>query len=79
MTLEARIYKRDRHWVFHIEDWDEDLDAPVTEKWTESIEWTAEQLEDSPLAQRMSYDMWYFKWRLDAERFKTFWALKWIS
>lgn len=79
MALEAKIYKREKYWVFHIEDWDEDLDAPTNENWTESIEWTAEQLDGSLKANRMSYDMWYFKRKIDAEKFRTLWILKWLT
>ena len=79
MALEAKLYKREGSWVFYVEDWDDDLDSPVDEHWTECVEWTVEQLEGQPRVKRMAYDMWYFERKREAEKFKTFWLLKWSN
>ena len=76
MALQSKVYKRDRIWVFHIIDYDEDIDAPVVSNWTECIEWTANQLGSYPRVTRMAYDMWYFKRKNEAEKFQTLWLLK---
>lgn len=77
MALKASLYKRDNSWVFHIVDFDEDLDADInTDLWTECIEWTEQHLVSYPRVVRMAYDMWYFKRKNEAERFQTLWLLR---
>jgi len=77
-VLQVNIYKRNRSWCFHLVDITEDTDATFNaDRWGQSIDWTAEQLANQKHVRRMSYDMWYFNRRKDAEQFKTFWTLKW--
>ena len=64
--------------MLHIVDYDEDIDADVNgELFTECVEWTVDQLHNNPRVRRMAYDMWFFVYKRDAEKFKTFWLLKW--
>ena len=76
MALESSIYKRGNSWVFHIVDFDENIDVPVVGNWTESIEWAEQQLKNYPRVVRMSYDMWYFERKIEAEKFQTLWMLR---
>jgi hypothetical protein len=41
------------------------------------VEWAAEKLKDWPDVNRMSFDMWDFKSKKDAEKFVTFFHLSW--
>lgn len=41
------------------------------------VEWALEQLEDWPNCKRMSFNMWDFKHRTDAEKFITLYHLSW--
>lgn len=41
------------------------------------VEWALEQLEDWPKCKRMSFNMWDFKHRTDAEKFITLYHLSW--
>jgi hypothetical protein len=43
------------------------------------INWTTEQLSTWPDCRRISWDMWEFKRRKDAEKFKTLFILKWAQ
>ena len=43
------------------------------------VQWTLDQLSNWPNVKRMSYDMWYFKQKRDAEKFQTLYNLKWAS
>ena len=73
------LNKRNNSWVFHIMDWEEDIDAEYdSNRFTECVEWTVDQLANYPRVKRMAYDMWYFERKREAESFKTFWALKWV-
>ena len=77
MPLEASLYKRDNSWVFHIVDFDEDIDADINaDLWTACIEWTDQHLASYPRVTRMAYDMWYFERKREAEKFQTVWLLK---
>lgn len=48
-------------------------------KLNEYVEWSTEQLETWQGVKRMSYDQWYFKRRADAEKFITFFMVKWAE
>ena len=77
MAILSSIYKRDRRWVFHIIDYDDDIDAYVDTNALEGcINWTQEHLKSYPRVVRMAYDMWYFERKIEAERFQTLWMLK---
>lgn len=45
----------------------------------ERVDWAVTQLSDWPKVRRMSYDMWYFNRRHDAEKFQTLYNLKWSA
>lgn len=78
MALEANLSKHQNRWLLHIIDIDEDIDAMFdSDLWTECVEWTVKQLEGQPRVKRMAYDMWFFERKRDAEKFKTFWLIKW--
>ena len=75
--LRSRIYKRGRYWVFHIADFDDDINADFDAlRFSDCILWTETTLDSYPRVKRMSYDMWYFDKRIDAEKFQTLWLLK---
>lgn len=78
MTLEAKLGKYGSHWAFHIIDYNDNIDADFdSDLWTECVEWTIVQLASQPRVKRMSYDMWFFERKREAEKFKTFWLIKW--
>jgi hypothetical protein len=77
LALEANLYKRNKSWVFHIVDVDDDIDADFEANlWTECIEWTEHHLVSYPSVVRMAYDMCYFERKNEAEKFQTLWLLK---
>lgn len=43
----------------------------------ECVKWTEEKLKEWPNCNRMSFDMWDFKHRKDAEKFITLFHLTW--
>ena len=78
MTLVADLHKQNNRWLFHVVDVDEDIDADFdSNRWTACVEWTIKQLAGQPRVKRMAYDMWEFDLKREAEKFKTFWLLKW--
>lgn len=79
MALAAELSKRRSKWVLHIIDFDDDIDSEFdSDQWTKCVEWTIEQLASQPRVKRMAYDMWEFELKREAEKFKTFWLLKWM-
>ena len=59
---------------------EEDTDTGTvwfTQKLNDCVEWSAEKLKDWSDVKRMSFDMWDFKHRKDAEKFITFFHLSW--
>jgi hypothetical protein len=78
LSLVADLHKQNNRWLFHVVDVDEDINADFdSDQWTECVEWTIEQLAGQPRVKRMAYDMWEFERKREAEKFKTFWLLKW--
>ena len=47
------------------------------QKLNDCVEWSAEKLKDWPNVKRMSFDMWDFKHRKDAEKFLIVFHLSW--
>ena len=45
----------------------------------EKCVWAADQLELWPDCRRVAWDMWQFKYRKDAAKFKTLFTLKWAQ
>lgn len=45
----------------------------------ERVEWTLNQLKNWPGVTRMSFDIWQFATRRDAEKFQTLYNLKWSA
>lgn len=45
----------------------------------EKIQWAVTQLNEWPNVNRMSYDTWFFRYKRDAEKFQTLFALKWAE
>ena len=56
------------------DDWNLD-----SKEFDASIFWATEQLSTWPNCQRIAYDRWQFKRRIDAEKFKTLFMLKWAK
>jgi hypothetical protein len=78
LALLAELHKRRAGWFLHIVDYEDDIDAKFdSTQWTECVEWTIAQLDSQPRVKRMAYDMWVFERKREAEKFKTFWLLKW--
>lgn len=69
----AVISRRSNKWCVEIiEDWFGD-----TDQLNDVIDWTVNQLAGWENCTRMSFDMWYFKYKKDAEKFTTLFHLKW--
>jgi len=47
------------------------------QKLNDCVEWSAEKLKDWPNVKRMSFDMWDFKSKKDAEKFLIVFHLSW--
>jgi len=47
-------------------------------KLDDCVKWVEEKLKDWPDCHRMSWDMWDFKHRSDAEKFLTVFHLSWV-
>lgn len=69
-----------RWWrVQLVEEADDDVSAWTTTKLDKSIAWAEEHLKDWSDCKRMSFDMWDFKHRRDAEKFITLFHLSWAQ
>lgn len=77
------ITQRGRNWEIRLQEgWDTELDfQPLIggDKLGEAVNWTTEQLENWQGVKRMSYDIWQFKRKKDAEKFQTLFNLKWAG
>lgn len=61
------------------EEWiiDSDFRPITTDNLSEAVDWTVEQLQHWSSVRRMSYDMWEFESKRDAEKFQILFNLKW--
>lgn len=77
----ALLEKRSKSWVITIcENWNEDIYFyPLSDDIDKRIEWTQDQLKNWKFVSRQSYDQWFFKRKIDAERFITLFNLKWAN
>jgi hypothetical protein len=76
----ADLSQRGRWWCITLqEDPNMTFNFPSTGKLDERVDWTVGQLADWPNIKRMAHDMWYFKYKRDAEKFQTLYNLKWAS
>lgn len=57
-----------------VEAWIEDI--RFSQEFDRAVEWTVEELKSWP-CKRTAYDTWAFKTRRDAEKFITYFSLKW--
>ena len=76
-TFKVNISRRRHNGSYQIriaEEWYLDLEQNNI-----VINWAAEQLASWPNCKRKSWDMWDFKHRRDAEKFKTLFTLKWAQ
>ena len=79
VSIKSTIEKSGRGWILSIfEDFSSVDDAgnsfPSSDL-KEQVDWTVKQLEDK--ARRMSWNMWKFKTKCDAEKFITVYYLVW--
>lgn len=67
-----------KHW-YRVQVVEEQESGVVwyNQKLNNCVEWSAKKLKDWPDVQRMSFDMWDFKSKKDAEKFITFFHLSW--
>jgi hypothetical protein len=49
------------------------------QKFDDCVSWSLDKLKDWPNVKRMSFDMWDFKHRRDAEKFITLFHLSWAQ
>ena len=61
--------------VVDVEDWN----AMPSRKLDDCVKWVEEKLKDWTDCNRMSWDMWDFKHRTDAEKFLTMFHLSWAQ
>jgi hypothetical protein len=84
MSIVPELKRRGSKWCVHInEQWptvdDSGSYIPDTALHNRIVEWATPQLEFWPNCKRMSYDMWYFDRKQDAEKFITLYHLKWAK
>ena len=63
-----------RWWRVHLV---ETSTNAYTNQYDKCVGWSVEKLKDWPDCKRMSFDMWDFKHRKDAEKFITLFHLSW--
>jgi len=76
--IKPTLHRRNSNWyrLQFIEESDDDS-TWYNQKLNDTVEWAAEKLKDWPDVKRMSFDMWDFKHRKDAEKFITLFHLSW--
>lgn len=73
----ASISRRNRKWCLHLVEEDEDLLNNFF-LFDRIITWVDDTLLYRKDVSRMSYDMWYFDNKTDAEKFLVILTLKWL-
>jgi hypothetical protein len=79
-VIKPTLHRRNNNWYrLQIVEIDEDNQKNqwYNQGLNDRVEWTAEKLKDWPNVKRMSFDMWDFKHRKDAEKFITVFHLSW--
>ena len=66
-----------RWWRIQLVEESDDDSTWTTNKLNDSVEWALKTLKTWPDCKRMSFDMWDFKHRRDAEKFITLFHLSW--
>lgn len=87
MITHSIVKKNSRSWVLTFDiDWGlNPLDPEGTieylddSKLTECIDWVTTELDHWKDVRRISYNMWSFKKKYDAEKFITFYSLSWTK
>lgn len=77
----ADLCQKGKQWCITLQE----QPSPVSQTpiWTnpgkldERVDWAIAQLKAWPDVKRMAHDMWYFKRKSDAEKFKTLYNLRW--
>jgi hypothetical protein len=82
--IHAELSRRGRDWCITLKEPSEypDIDSLLwvnPGRLDERVEWATEQLKSWPMVKRMAHDMWFFKRKVDAEKFQTLYNLKWAS
>ena len=77
-VIKPKLHLRESKWwrVQLVEESDDDS-IWSTKKLDDSVLWTLDKLKDWPDCKRMSFDMWDFKHRRDAEKFIILFHLSW--
>ena len=87
IRVNARLYQREGNWCIQIHEEDEMGKQPTayssayrfTSTHGDAVEWSQTVLSSWKSVRRMSYDMWYFKTKREAEKFLTLFTLKWVK
>ena len=76
--IKPTLHRRSNNW-YRLQVIEEQEPGVVwyNQKLNDCVEWSAEKLKDWPNVKRMSFDMWDFKSKKDAEKFITFFHLSW--
>lgn len=68
--IKPTLIKRNKGYLLQLVEFTED-NSYHTNKLDKCIDWVTGQLKTWPDCKRMSWDMWYFENRKDAEKFVT--------
>lgn len=79
ITIEPRLYKRDRKWVVILEEHWPFPEAPLRDSrfLDDRIEWAVDKLKSWPGCKRMAYDQFWFEKKIEADKFITLYTLTW--
>jgi hypothetical protein len=79
ITIEPKLYKRQNKWALVLEECWPFPNDPIGDstKLDERINWCADKLKDWPGCTRMAYDQFWFKNKVEAEKFITVYTLTW--
>jgi len=79
ITIEPRLYSRNRKWVVILEEHWPYPEKPVTDTslLDDRINWAIEKLKNWPGCNRMAYDQFWFDKKIEAEKFITLYTLTW--
>lgn len=81
-VIKPKLHLRESKWwrVQLVDEIDEgDPNTWYNQKFDDCVSWSLDKLKDWPDCKRMSFDMWDFKHRKDAEKFITLFHLSWAQ
>jgi hypothetical protein len=76
LMIKPTLHQVSNYW-YRLQVLEETDSVWYNQKLNDCVKWSAEKLKDWPNVNRMSFDMWDFKFKKDAEKFLIIFHLSW--